>query len=306
MIQTMGESLQCSKISAYFQLLRPFTLLAPFLVSSCIMIASYFSLANTTLTYSNLLLIIPASLCFTLLNGASNVLNQVTDIREDCITKPYRPLPRKLFSKKQAMNISMVLYSSAILLSFCIHELFSIFVFLICLFSVTYSLYPRTKKYLFINQIWVAIPRGFLGILGSWSVFQSPFEPLPMMIAGIATVFLFGGTATKDLFDINGDIAVGTKTLVNSYGMIKTVLISSIFMSGAFLLIIPLVYFHIIDAVYLPLFMLSFCGIYIGWSMLKGHRSQKHENTAAWAGMYFTYILFIALFTLFTWTHTFG
>ena len=61
------------------------------------------------------------------------------------------------------------------------------------------------KKYLLLNQLWVAIPRGFLGIVGSWSVFGNPLHPLPLSIGLIATIFLFGGTATKDILDAEAD-----------------------------------------------------------------------------------------------------
>lgn len=281
------------KVHAYLLLLRPFTLLAPIIVSSCVMIASLFSLGTTKLNFEIIVYIIfPASLCFALLNGASNSLNQATDLKEDKISKPYRPLPKGLLSVNEAFAISFILYTIAIIVSFVINPFFCLFVLFIALFSISYSVPPRMKKYLCINQIWVAIPRGMLGILGSWSVFDNPFQPLPLAIGFIAALFLFGGTATKDILDKNADKDVGTKTLINVFGLQKTACISVVFMTIAFLLVIPMVFFNIIAGYLLPLTGLSILSLIIYGVMIHDHKNDTCENTRAWSLMYGTYFLF--------------
>ena len=290
-----------NKLAGYVELLRPFTLLAPLIVSICVMIASLVYTKTTHLTFLIFLtIILPASVCFALLNGASNALNQATDWMEDRISKPYRPIPKGIISRKEAYTISLLLYSIAFLLSLNISIIFSMFILLIAIFSITYSLPPRMKKILFLNQAWVALPRGFLGIIGSWSVFGNPFRPLPLAMGCIAALFLFGGTATKDILDADADKKVGTKTLVNVFGVKKTVLISLIFMISAFVLIVPLVSCQIINATFLPLtFLLIFSGI-IGWLMLHTHKNETCENTSAWTLMYATYFLFALSFAAIT------
>ena len=105
------------KIRGYIELLRPFTLLAPIIVSSSIMIASLIYSGRTDVTFLTIVLtVIPASLCFALLNGASNALNQATDYKEDKLSKPYRPIPKGVLSRKEAQNISFLLYIFAMLL----------------------------------------------------------------------------------------------------------------------------------------------------------------------------------------------
>ena len=105
-------------IKGYIDLIRPFTLLAPIIVSICIMIASFvyngraddlFAICWNT--------IIPASFALAILNGASNALNQVTDLKGDKISKPYRPIPQGLISTKEALIISFIMYALAISLS---------------------------------------------------------------------------------------------------------------------------------------------------------------------------------------------
>ncbi len=289
------------RICVYLKLLRPFTLLAPLIVSSSVIIASLVSshIADQT-GISLLITIISASFCFALLNGASNVLNQATDWREDALSKPYRPIPKGIVTSKEAYQLSFMLYIGAFFLSFTIHNLFSVFITMIAFFSITYSLAPRMKKFLFLNQLWVALPRGFFAILASWSVFGNPFEPLPLVMGCVAALFLFGGTTTKDILDAEADRTVGTKTLVNVFGLKIASVFSLIFMVGAFFLIIPLVYFHILPPDVFPLTFLSILSVIIGWLMLHKHQNSKCENTSAWTIMYTTYFLFAFSFAIIT------
>ena len=289
------------KIHIYLKLLRPFTLLAPLIVSSSIMIASLVKSGNTDPSFISLLwTILSASFCFALLNGASNALNQATDWKEDTLSKPYRPIPRGIVTPKEAYTVSFFLYSIALLLSFTVNIIFSFFILLIAFFSITYSLPPRIKKFLFLNQLWVALPRGFFGILGSWSVFGNPFEPLPLAIGCVAALFLFGGTATKDILDAEADRTVGTQTIVNVFGVKTATFFSLVFMIGAFGLICPFVYFHIIHYTLLPLVLLSILSVFIGWLMYQKHKNTKYENTSAWTLMYATYFIFALSFAVIT------
>jgi len=263
------------------------------------MIASLVNAQSTDVSFVSLLwTLLSASFCFAFLNGASNVLNQVTDLKEDIISKPYRPIPQGIISPKQAYQVSLFLYMTAFLLSLTVHILFSFFVVLIAFFSITYSLKPRVKKYLFLNQIWVALPRGFFGFIGSWSVFGNPFEPLPLGMGCIAALFLFGGTATKDIRDASADRTVGTRTLINTFGPKKAAFFSLFFMTSAFALIFPLVYFQLINASFLPLAALSLFGTVIAWLMVQDHKNKKCENTAAWTVMYATYFIFALSFAV--------
>ena len=285
------------KLRGIIELLRPFTLLAPIIVSSSVMIASLIYSGKIDISFLTIIVtVIPASICFALLNGASNALNQATDFKEDKLSKPYRPIPKGIITQKEAQNISFILFIFAMLLSLTINITFSLFVLAIAFFSITYSLPPRIKKFLFLNQLWVAIPRGFLGILGSWSVFGNPFQNPPLAIGCIAAIFLFGGTSTKDILDAEADKRAGTKTLVNVLGVKKTALISFVFMSSAFALIIPLIMLNILEAYLFPLALLVVFSFLIFWLMIHNRKNEKRENTSSWTLMYATYIAYLLLF----------
>jgi 4-hydroxybenzoate polyprenyltransferase len=299
-MSSVGEII-VHKFCIHLELLRPFTLLAPIIVSCSVMIASLMYSETLAIPPLSLLrIIMTASICFALLNGASNILNQATDRKEDALSKPYRPIPKGMITPREAYTTSFIIYLIALLLSLAVHFLFFFFICVIAFFSVTYSLPPRMKKYLFFNQLWVALPRGFFAILASWSVFSNPFSALPLAMGCIASLFLFGGTATKDILDAEADRAVGTKTLVNVYGVKTTSFFSLFFMLGAFCLIGPLVYLGIIDSIFLPIVLLGFLSIFIGWLMAHNQKNTKRENIPAWTLMYITYFTFAVSFSALT------
>jgi len=220
-------------------LVRPFTLAAPFIVSMAVATASliYNKTPGTPIPNDWWVTVGQTSFTIVLVNAASNALNQATDVEADKISKPYRPIPRGIIRADSAQSLAYILYLFALLRAVTINVWFGIFIFLIMVFTVTYSLPPRMKKYLFINQIWIAIPRGTFGVLASWSVFGNPFTPTPLVIGLIGTTYLIGGMATKDLTDCEADKKTGVHTLINTYGKTKTALISFPFMFFPFVFI---------------------------------------------------------------------
>ena len=289
-------------IKGYIDLIRPFTLLAPIIISLCIMIASFFyNGISENLMVIMMTTIIPASFSLAILNGASNALNQVTDVKSDQISKPYRPIIRGDVSPREAKVISLVLYIAAISLSLFVNVMFSIFVLLIAVFTVTYSLPPRLKDKLFLNQLWVGIPRGFLGVLASWSVFGNSLQPLPFTIGLIAMSFLIGGSITKDIVDCDADKKTGSHTLVNTYGVKKAALMALPFMIFPFAFIPILIDSGILDSYLWLLTFLAIPAFFIFYLMINGDKKGRFsENTSSWALMYITYFVFAFGFSVLT------
>jgi len=288
-------------IKGYIDLIRPFTLLAPVIVSTCIMIASFFHTGKTDDIFLVWIkIILPASFSLALLNGASNALNQLTDVETDKISKPYRPIIKGLISVSEAKIISIVLYLSSFCLAISVGFIFTVFILLITLFTVTYSLQPKLKNRLFLNQIWVAVPRGLLGILASWSVFGNPLEPLPLSIALIATFFLIGGSSTKDILDSDADKKTGVHTIVNTFGAKKAALISLPFMFFPFVAIPLLINSGLLNESLWLLTFLAIPGFFVFRLMFEEKRSRFFENTPAWALMYMTYFVFAFGFSTLT------
>jgi 4-hydroxybenzoate polyprenyltransferase len=173
--------------------------------------------------------------------------------------------------------------------------MFFVFVLLITTFTVTYSLPPRLKDKLYLNQLWVGIPRGLLGILASWSVFGNAFHPLPLSVGFIAMVFLIGGSITKDIIDSPADKKTGTKTLINIYGVKKAAFMVFPLMFFPFAFIPMLIHSGILDSSLWLLTILAIPSFFICYTMvLNDKKSRRLENTKSWALMYMTYF-FLAI-----------
>jgi 4-hydroxybenzoate polyprenyltransferase len=301
-MRSLAEKQIKNRLKAYMELVRPFTLLAPIIVSICIIIASYKYNQNTNnIIHLFSTIILPASISLAILNAASNVLNQLTDIKSDKISKPYRPLCKRIVSKKEALIISLSLYITSILLALYINIMFLAFILMITFFTVTYSIPPRFKDLLIINQLWIGIPRGLLGILASWSVFGNPLETLPLTIGIIAMVFLIGGSITKDIIDSQADKKTGTKTLVNKYGLKKASIITFPFMFFPFAFIPIFIDSGILAPQFLILTFFTIPSAFIFYLMIKDSKKQIHlENTSSWALMYMTYFFFAFGFSVIT------
>jgi geranylgeranylglycerol-phosphate geranylgeranyltransferase len=290
------------RIRGYIDLFRAFTLIAPFIVAMSMMVASIVLKINNGETVDSnwWITVIYASGTIAIVNAASNALNQATDFEADKISKPYRPIPRNVVRPDEAQSLAYLLYLFALLRSATIKPWFGFFIFLIMIFTITYSLPPRMKKYLFINQIWIAIPRGMLGILAAWSVFGDPFTPTPLIIGAIATTYLIGGMATKDILDSVADKRTGTHTLINTYGIKKTALICFPFMFFPFAFI-PIFINRGLLANYLwPLSFLVIVIFLIMYYMIKTTESKTLENTYAWLSVHILYIIFAMGFSLLT------
>ena len=284
------------KIRAYIDLLRPFTLIAPFFVSMFIMFASLVYNDKFGASSDWWITIAQASLTLAFLNGASNALNQATDVEADTISKPYRPIPRGLVKPDEAQSIAYIFYLFALLRAVTINTWFGVFVFLIMLFTVMYSLPPRMKRFLFINQVWIAVPRGLLGILASWSVFGDPFQKEPLVIGIVIFVFFIGAMTTKDIVDCKADKRTGTRTLINTFGTKKAAFISFPFLFFPFVLVPFFIHYGMLNAYLLPLTIFAIPGFIIFYLILKENVSETLENVQAWSLMYVTYLFYAISF----------
>lgn len=289
------------RIRGYIDLIRPFTLLAPFFVSMFIMFASLLFNNKMETTPGWWITIAQASLTLAFINAASNALNQASDVEADTISKPYRPIPRGIVEPGEARSIALIFYIFALLRAVTINVWFGFFVFLIMIFTVTYSLPPRMKKHLFLNQVWIAIPRGFLGILASWSVFGDPLTNEPLIIGFLAMIFFMGAMSTKDIVDAEADKQTGTHTLINTYGLKTTAFISLPLMVFPFGFMLPLLTsMKILKPYLLPLVVFVIPSFFVFYLMLKQSESKSLENVHAWVLMYLEFLAFAVGFSVLT------
>ena len=71
-------------------------------------------------------------------------------------------------------------------------------------------------------------------------------------------------------------------------------------MASAFLLIIPLIFFNIIEAYLFPLTFLVGFSFLIFWLMIHNRKNERGENTSSWTLMYSTYFIYAVSFAVIT------
>jgi 4-hydroxybenzoate polyprenyltransferase len=149
-------------------------------------------------------------------------LNSITDITEDSINKPLRPIPSGLITKNEALIWLLFLTIVSVTgISFIFKGVEMFLAFLIILLGFSYSMPPLVIK-----------KRALLApVITGWGVTH------PLFITGGMTLFLFslsvmlhaiGTTSLKDLTDIEGDTAAGRKTISATKG-IPSVIVMSLF-----------------------------------------------------------------------------
>lgn len=298
------------KFRTYINLIRPFTLLAPFIGGICggLMALGSMGVLRTpeiSLTYPylrlgfNHLKLIHGAVTIAILNAASNALNQVYDSDIDAINKPERPIPAGKLTAREGLTIAWGLYIFTIMRAMMINFVFTVLVVVLVIFTIVYSIPPlRLKKRLWISNIAIGLSRGLIGIVAAWSIFGNIWDPVPWVAGTVMAIFLVGAATTKDYTDIKGDRAYGMNTLPIKYGINRSINIIAPFFVIPFLLV-PLATFEIVGVTLLPTAAQAIClfiiwGIYIIHLLRKeGRKRDTHfENSPVWVHMYLMLIGF--------------
>jgi len=231
------------KLDLYWRFARPFTLLPPLLgmisgaISAIGAVAahrghSFFEeIGARGLFHAKFIAI--GSLMAAALNAASNILNQWTDLANDRVNKPARPLPAGEVTVKETIALFAALYAASLAAAYLVtplagepglgflgtHQCFLIAA-LGAIGTFVYSAHPfRTKRWAWPAQLTISIPRGMLLKVCGWSCVATVFADVePWYIGLVFLLFLVGASATKDFADMKGDAAAGCRTLPVRYG----------------------------------------------------------------------------------------
>ncbi len=225
-------------------------------------------------------------------NAASNSINQITDIVNDRINKPSRPIPSGRISLAEAWALTGFFYVVTIILSFLVNwQCF--FIVLVTSFMVyAYSAEPfRTKKRGWLANLTIAIPRGVLLKVAGWSTVKTVFNWEPWYIGCIFGLFLLGASTTKDFSDREGDAADGCRTLPVIYGVKAAAWMIAPFFILPFPFIPLGAYWGILTGSKILLYALGFglslWGCYTVWLLLRDPDDlAATENHPSWRHMY--------------------
>lgn len=304
------------------RLTRPFTLLPPLLGILSGAVCAFGSAHNPDpahgVTASVVGVVLLGSLCASLLNAASNVLNQITDLEVDRVNKPDRPLVTGEARLAPACALAAALYALALVpvwwivvppvagfvaraaAPFARHECFLLFLggFLA---TLVYSLpaFGRTKRFGLWANVTIAVPRGCLLKVAGWTMVAPATSWEPWAIGFLFFLFLLGAASTKDFSDVPGDRAGGCRTLPILYGNAKAVTIIAPFFVLPWLLLAALAFAPDPASPALPLFtgnrpFLAALGLALaawgGWVVHLLARNPEElsttENHPSWTQMY--------------------
>jgi 4-hydroxybenzoate polyprenyltransferase len=286
-----------SKLKAYSQLARPFTLAPPALgVVSGAITAWGAHQSRQPVTEDLILPVLWGTLMAAVLNAANNAINQIYDLEIDRINKPSRPLPSGTLTIREAWIFTAITYVLSWILAWFAdpngrHECFWIVVFTTFLTWI-YSAPPlRTKKRGIWANITIAVPRGVLLKVAGWSTVKTIVDPEPWYIGAVFGLFLLGAASTKDFADIAGDRADGCQTLPILYGVKKAAWMIAPSFVFPFLLIPLGVATGVLTGNPLLLNILGIFlvlyGAYTTWLLLRRPEElAETENHPSWTHMY--------------------
>jgi len=236
----------------YAALARPFTLLPPLLGIVSGAVCAFGSAHNPDparrLTLAVVATVALGSLCASLMNAASNAINQIYDLEIDRLNKPNRPLVTGALSLREAWRFSWLFYALALIPTWLVvphpydsleaklaaplgyHQTFFIYLAGL-LFTFIYSApgMGRTKVRGMAANFTIAVPRGVLLKVAGWAMVARVGYVEPWYLGAIIGLFLIGASSTKDFADIAGDRAGGCKTLPILHGVRKAAWIISPF-----------------------------------------------------------------------------
>lgn len=203
----------------YWELCRPFTLLAPFIGFVAFALAGFKGQDEFTLIQA-LPLIMVGAFSAAVLNAASNIINQYYDLEIDRINKPARPLPSGRVSISGAMIFCAVCYILAVVAAYTVNWQFFWIVILTAFITYSYSGPPfRTKKSWWLANLTIAIPRGCLLVVAGWTAVRSVWDVEIWLLGAVFGLYILGAATTKDFADIEGDRAGGCYTLPVRFGI---------------------------------------------------------------------------------------
>ncbi|MHA1294210.1 MAG: UbiA family prenyltransferase [Promethearchaeota archaeon] len=281
------------------KLIRPFTLIYPAIAILAGSIIAYNS-SNINNFPSFLLKTIFGIIIVCFLNSSSNIINQIYDIEIDRINKPNRPLPRGEISK----HIAAIIAIGFVIFSLSFAFLLSFPFFFICLIALLctlgYSTPPiRLKRFPWLANLIIAIPRGLLLIVAGWAIHTSINIIEPWLFGSILFFFFLGATTAKDFTDIKGDKINGIITIPIKYGVEKSIKVIKPFFIFPFFLIGFYCFFGWLNWIYIPLILFAIPG-YKAIKLIENEPEKLaiESNHPSWKIMYFM-VIFYALSIIF-------
>jgi len=288
-----------------FRLVRPFTLIAPFIavIFGVIFQLAYYN--ELYLFWENIGTIIIASISLAGAQAVGQVINQIEDVEIDIANgKDYRPIASGRVSIGEAQVIVWAISVFSILSSFAISITYGIFITSFLMFGILYNIEPfRFKRRLWINTTSLAISRGLLPMPAAWSIFGNAGDSIPWLVGSVMALWVLAWQNTKDINDIEGDRKYGVITPAVYHGLKKLTYIIAGISFLTFFLLFAYIEADLLTKELASLFLLMIPTIWMLYKLMKKDFSVAGvENNELWAAYYLTlagfYIIAAATYLL--------
>lgn len=220
-----------------------------------------FAISNDSINIQTILLIF-FSMAF--ITSAGFSINDYFDRESDAIIKPKRPIPSGLFSLKQVIIISGLLFAIGLILAFMINWLSFVILMIDSLLLLIYSAYVKRKSG-FAANVLVGLLTGTAFIFGEATIFQTiSLISISLYPISFGTI---SGNILRDVLSLEGDSKVGYPTLPKEIGIKKSIVMASIFLIIA-AIFAPLPFF-LVPFGQLYLLLISFWGILLIYASIR-------------------------------------
>lgn len=223
------------KIRTYLELMR-YKNAAMAGISSIAAVFIVASILNYSLNgdlFYNLLHLFYIFIMVFLATGAGNTLNDYYDIEIDRVNKPARPLPSGRVTVKEAVYLTIICFSVALIIAFLINTIAGIIGFINVFILIWYA--KKLKRTILLGNLSIAY------LTGSTFLFGASFFGTNGIIV-MFPLFLLAFLATaareivKDIEDIKGDAVDGAVTFPIKYGEKKSIVLAALFGFSAVLM----------------------------------------------------------------------
>jgi len=180
-----------------------------------------FAIAQDPISIQTVLLIF-FSMAF--ITSAGFSINDYFDRESDAIIKPNRPIPSGLFTLKNVLVISGLLFIVGLSLAFLINWLSFLILLIDSILLIVYSAFVKRKSG-FVANILVGLLVGTAFIYGEATIFQQiSLVSISLYPIGFGTI---SGNILRDVLSLEGDSKVGYPTLPKEIGIKNSVRIAS-------------------------------------------------------------------------------
>jgi len=263
-------------MNKYIELTRPLTAIFPFLC--CFFVGLVGIILFNSITLDKLIF---ASISLALTQIFGQITNQISDPPElDKINNKIRPIVRGEVSKSESWILSVIIFITSIILSSYVSFEYLVSIILLYVSIYMYNFEPiRLKKRFILNNLILAISRGFLPFLSIFYLMYGEINNIILILSIGISIWVFIWQTTKDIPDIVGDKKFGIKTIPVVLGIEKTYIFMTI---GSLLFILYSIKISYLFLLFIPLIIYG----------IKNLEKEYKENTIGWLVFYIGILLY--------------